>query len=164
MHTGIEGDFLTRVENIKTSLVRGNLAVHKPLLLLLALGRVQRQERPLTPFNVIAGELSALLEKYWTQKGDPEVLDPFWRLQSDELWKVVCEHEKKLEFKKGRENEPTLTSLREADARGGFLEHYDSQLRQRPDLIESAARHLLSRYFPEHPPHEVASAARLTLR
>jgi putative restriction endonuclease len=164
MHTGLDGDFLTRIENIKTSLVGGKVAVHKPLLLLLTLGRIQRKEPRLTSFKIIEKELSRHLERYWPQKGKPEVLDPFWRLQNDGLWEVCCRDEGKLVPKKGTQDEPTLASLREADASGGFLEKYDSRLRQRPDLLGSAVRHLLSKYLQAYPLDEVASAVRVSLR
>ena len=163
MDTGIPGDFLTRVDNIKVSVVRGNYAVHKPLLLLFALGRVQRREPQFTPFKVIEQELSPSLRTYWIQKGSPEVLDPFWLLQHDLLWEVRCEDRSKLILKKGKQDEPTLTSLREADASGGFPDHYYRQLSQSPELIESAARLLLSKYFQGHLPQRVASDVGLAL-
>lgn len=119
-------------------------APHKPLLLLLALGRVQRGERRLVSFSEVEGKLRALLEAYGPCRRSYEPELPFWHLQTDRLWVLPdAEHLTKRQGGKS----PLITEMRRA-AKGGFPEEVDELLRANPELIRKLARTLLEEHFP----------------
>ena len=60
-------------------------APNKPLLLLYALGRVQRGEPRLVPFVEVEGPVNELLRGYGR---DSNAEYPFWHLTSDSLWQI----------------------------------------------------------------------------
>jgi len=59
--------------------------------------------------------------------------------------------------------DPTVTSLRRSGAAGGFLEKYDTLLRQQPEFLKKVARFILAEYFPPDLRDEIALAAQLSL-
>ncbi|MBJ6610750.1 MAG: hypothetical protein JG718_10360 [Candidatus Thiothrix moscowensis] len=66
-------------------------APHKPLLLLLALARVQQGKSRLMSFT----EIEVLLEKVITAFGPnrpPHPEYPFWHLKSEEIWEIPVHH------------------------------------------------------------------------
>lgn len=160
MSNDIASELLTAVENLRVWQQKGRRAVHKPLLLLIALGRIQRKEPRFASFQEIEHRLRPLLERYGTQKSSPNSAYPFWRLQHDGIWEV--RNQSGLIQRKSN-TDPTLTSLRREQASGGLLEKYDALLRQQPELLKRIARHLLEQHFRESPQHGITSAAGLTL-
>jgi putative restriction endonuclease len=79
------------VAELRTWSRRGERAVHKPLLLLVLLGRAAQGRGSVTRFIEIQEQLTALLRDYGrpTKRVHPEY--PFWHLQSDfggKLWSV----------------------------------------------------------------------------
>ena len=58
-------------------------APHKPLLLLLALGRLQRQEAPIVEFSQIDAPLKTLIDEFGPSGAGKNRHFPFWHLASD---------------------------------------------------------------------------------
>jgi putative restriction endonuclease len=138
------------VQNLQTWRRQGQTAAHKPLLLLLALGRVQRDEPRLASFLEVEPRLVSLLKSHGQVRSTPHAGYPFWRLQHDGLWEVEVRNRAELVLRQSN-TDPTLTALRKSDAWGGFIEAYDRLLRARPELIRRIARALLHDHFPsEH--------------
>lgn len=149
---------LNRFEAIRQWEADGKRAPHKPLLALLALGRVQRGEPRLVTFKRVEPDLRQLLHEF----GPPwptTPLYPFWYLQTDLLWEVPEGPE--LDHREGK-TEPKITSLR-AKARGGFPEPVDTALRDEPGLLIRAAQLLLNRHFEPSLHAEIATACGLDL-
>ncbi len=118
-------------------------APHKPLLLLLALGRVQRGEDRLVPFKDVREPLRRLLMEFGPSRDSYHPEYPFWRLQHDGLWEVPGgEH---LEPRRGNTN-PSLGAL--LGVSGGFPEAVDDVLRARPDLVRELGHEVLNAHFP----------------
>ena len=65
-HSGTESDILARVESLKLWKRHGERAPHKPLLILLALGRLQRGEPRFARFTEIEPRLNELLQEFGT--------------------------------------------------------------------------------------------------
>ncbi|WP_152622443.1 hypothetical protein [Archangium violaceum] len=138
---------LNAVQNLQTWRRQGQRAAHKPLLLLLALGRIQRNEPRLASFLELEPRLVSLLKSHGQVRSTPHAGYPFWRLQHDGLWEVEVRN--RAEFVLRQSNtDPTLTALRRADVWGGFVEKYDQLLRARPELLHRIARTLLNDHFP----------------
>ena len=66
----------------------GERAPHKPLLLLLALGRVSRGRERLVRYEELEPPLRQLLKRFGPRRRliGPEF--PFWHLQTDGLWEI----------------------------------------------------------------------------
>ena len=122
-------------------------APHKPLLLLLTLGRLSRAEGRFVRFAEIEAQLRQLLKRFGQERSSVRPWYPFWHLTSDGLWEIP--EGGHLPNRKG--DTPPLTVLR--PLRGGVPAAVDRLLRGNPELIETATVMLLNRHFPDsfHP-------------
>jgi putative restriction endonuclease len=142
----------------------GKRAAHKPLLLLLALGYVQRERRHLLPFAEIEPKLISLLKEFGPHRATYAASYPFWYLQNDNdghLW--VVEHGSTLPPRTGKRAEPPASVFREQKIRAGFTPEVFNALVSDPALLRDAARELLERHFPETLHEDIADAVGLTL-
>ncbi|MDE2978139.1 MAG: hypothetical protein OXU63_11545 [Acidobacteriota bacterium] len=79
-------DFLRRIADIKLWRRGNERAPHKPLLLLFALGRVQRGEKRLARYgNEVAADLKKLLRRFGRPRSILHPEAPFARLLGDDL-------------------------------------------------------------------------------
>lgn len=151
--------FLERLEAIRQWEANGaKRAPHKPLLVLLALGRVQAGEERLQRFADLEKPLARLLREF----GPPwptTPLYPFWYLRNDRVWEVP--EAGQLDTRAGKP-EPRITALR-ATAHGGFPADIDSLLRAEPSLVRQAAELLLDRHFETSLHAAIASACGIDL-
>ena len=116
-------------------------AVHKPLLVLIALARLQQGQDRLR-LDDISQPLARLLEAYSQPvRGAQDPSLPFWHLHSDGLWRV--EGADALPRQKG--NFPRLPALRATTA--GFRPDVAAALRADPALVDEAADLILHEYF-----------------
>jgi putative restriction endonuclease len=94
-------------------------APHKPLLILLSLGRLAHGEGRLISFEEIEPQLRELLQEFGPTRKSYHPEFPFWYLQSDGVWEVS--NPENLSMRKGSSN-PTAAELRRKRARAGFPE------------------------------------------
>ena len=121
-------------------------AVHKPLLVLLALSRVSGSAPQTMDWNEAEPLLKELLEEFGPDGSANTRHYPFWHLQTDGLWQLD-----------GPANilnrppgaTPTLTELRQNHVRGGFTGPIYSALKADPDLIATVAQRIVDAHFPE---------------
>ncbi len=121
-------------------------AVHKPLLVLLALSRVNASTEQTIDWNDAEPLLKELLEEFGPNGSANTRHYPFWHLQTDGLWQL-----------EGPANilnrppgaTPTLTELRQNHVRGGFTWSIYSALTSKPDLIATVAQRIVDAHFPE---------------
>ena len=135
-------------------------APHKPLLLLLALGRAARGEDRLMEFAAIEEKLRDLLEEFGPPSARQTPHLPFWHLRTDGIWQIEG-----LPGIEGRApgDSARITELR-AGVRGGLEEHIHRAVREDPDLLRELAQVLLDAHFPERTYHEdIASAVGVEL-
>jgi putative restriction endonuclease len=134
-------------------------APHKPLLLLYALGRLQRGEPRLVDFALAEPVLQALLDRFGPpRKTHP--LYPFWYLRSDGLWEVSDATGLPL---RGGDKEPRVTAVRDAHLMGGFPPEVEDALRSNPELLVETARLLLDGHFAESMHEDICEATGLDL-
>lgn len=139
-------EFLRRIAEIRVWRQDGQRAPHKPLLLLLALGRLSRGKPRLASYtHEIRQPLSRLLDRFGPPRRANHPEHPFWRLRNDNLWEVPDD-----------ETLPTTSSgdvlssaLAENGTHGGFPEPLQRLLRRNPELVETATAHLLAANFPD---------------
>ena len=125
-----------RLDELKVWKRGDQRAPHKPLLLLLAMGRAVREEERLVSFREIEMPLTGLLRHFGPPRRAYHPEFPFRYLANDGLWEV-----------------PEVASwskshLRERGVRGGLPEPLYRLLAADPVSARLAARRLLDEHFP----------------
>jgi len=120
-------------------------APHKPLLILLALGRIVRGQERLAAFTEIDEPLRRLLVQFGPPRKSVHSEYPFWRLQTNGLWEVVSEP---LGRRKGN-TDPLKSELIAKSAMGGFPEKIWEELKNNRRFLAKTALYLLKSSFPE---------------
>ena len=121
-------------------------AVHKPLLVLLALDRLLRGEAPLVEFAGIEDKLGKLLEEFGPSGSEKTRHNPFWHLRTDGVWQLAGPAEI---TSRPAGATPTITELRQGRVAGGFAEPGRLALARDPALVAEIARRILNAHFPE---------------
>ena len=153
-------EFLDTVSSLRRWSGRGERAPHKPLLVLLALARVQRRESRLMTFDEVEEPLRRLLEDFGPPRKSYHPEFPFWHLQSDGIWEVEADD---LVMRKGSSS-PTVRSLRDHEAEAGLVaEVYDNLLGD-TRLVVQAAEEILDSYFPPSIHEDLLAAVGLDVR
>ncbi len=138
--------FLRRLSGIRVWRKGDQRAPHKPLLLLLALGRVSQGRPRLADFaQEIQGPLSRLLDRYGPPRTVAHPEHPFWRLRNDELWEIPGADA----LSTTSSGDLLLSALRKQSVAGGFPPPLHSLLAGNPELVERVTSYLLSANFPE---------------
>jgi putative restriction endonuclease len=121
-------------------------APHKPLLLLMALARLQRGEGQWLRFSEIEEPFRELLGQFGPEGSARNPHYPFWRLRNDGIW--VIPEEGKLVASQTSSGDVHLAELRLIGARGGLRADLYEHLRSRPELANTLARQILEGGFP----------------
>ncbi len=138
-------EFLQKIERINVWQRRGERAPHKPLLLLLALGRVLGKRERLAAYMQIESRLTDLLKNFGPPRKAWHPEFPFGRLPADELWEIP----ERETLSRTASGDLRVRDLRERGVQGGFPEPLYDLLRNRPELGREAAQRLLDGHFPE---------------
>lgn len=141
-------EVLDAFENIRRAQRAGVFAPHKPLLILLALARVQRGEPRLVEFAAIDDALKLLLTEFGPSSAAKSRHYPFWHLATDgkgALWDLSGPREV---LKRPAAATPSLGELLAHHVKGGFPVDVDEALRHQPGLLKAVASRVLESYFP----------------
>lgn len=119
-------------------------AVHKPLLVLYAIGKLLRSEGRLISYADIEEELRNLLREFgpWRSTHNPQF--PFWRLQNDGIWEVSDA----ANIRQTASGDAYITDLRSYNVSGGFPEPIAYQLQNDSKLAFEIIQNLLDAHFP----------------
>ena len=149
--------FLRLVNDITIWKKGSQRAPHKPLLLLLSLGRSFHGEPRLIPFT----EAETRFGELWRRFGPPTrglVQYPFQYLLSDGIWEIP----RASELPSWGTNHLRVTDLRKHDVEGGFTREVSELLESDPELALRAARLLLAGHFPISLHYEMLEAVGLS--
>jgi putative restriction endonuclease len=135
-------------------------APHKPLLVLLALGRWSQGEEEAVPFQEIDPSLTALLKEFGPPRQSYHPEYPFWRLQNDGVWVVQSDTPMKT---RQSNSDPPKSELLAHHARAGFSPEVQAVLHADPGLVTEIATRLLENHFPESIHPDILSAVGLSL-
>lgn len=139
-------EFFRLVAEVRSRSVGGRRKPHKPLLLLLALGRVARGEPRLGTYaDDLEEPMKRLLASFGRPGDAPRPVAPFGRLPSDGLWEIPGGET----LSRTASGDLHTGPLRERRVRGGFPERLHDLLCRQPELVERAASRLLGDNFPE---------------
>ncbi len=141
-------DVLDAFDKIRRAQRAGVYAPHKPLLILLALSRVQRGEPRLVAFAAVEPLLKRLLTEFGPSGAGKSRHYPFWHLATDgsgALWQLSGPRDI---LKRPAAATPGLTELRTHHIEGGFSADIDDALRHVPGLLQAVASRVLETYFP----------------
>jgi putative restriction endonuclease len=119
-----------RFRELRQATVGGHRAPHKPLLVLLMLGRYQRSEFEPLKFSDAQNQLAKLLCEFGPPSRTANVLDPFWRLQNDGIWRVMDEANGRIAE---TTDPPNAAILADRRAKGNFISDITETLKQNPN-------------------------------
>jgi hypothetical protein len=145
--SALAAQLLQRLSTLRRWTRDQTVAVHKPLLLLMAFARVRQGLPRLVVFSEIEAELRSLIAEFSPVQGrsiHPEY--PFWRLQHDGLWEVVNAEELP---SRASNTDPPISVLRSRRVQGGLPTPYYELVRLRGDVLEQAVNAALALLPPE---------------
>ena len=149
-----EDDFLDRLSRVVVNIHKNRRAPNKPLLLLLALGRVTDGRERLAAYTEIEKPLKKLLAEFGPPRKTIHPEQPFGHLRTDGLWEIPGDSI----LPASSSGTLLVGGLREHSAKGGFPEDIFQLLKQNPRIVHSAAQLILERHFP-HTRHDRIRAA-----
>ncbi|MFP4614945.1 MAG: phosphorothioated DNA-binding restriction endonuclease [Thiohalorhabdus sp.] len=123
----------------------GQRAPHKPLLVLLALGCLQRKGQQELPYAEIEGPMKQLLEDFGPPRQTYHPEYPFFHLQSDGVWELTTEGGIQLPLDRKL---PNAGVFREYGVKGGFPEPILEIFQEDPEAVRVVAELLLGAHFP----------------
>ncbi len=139
-------EFLKKIDEINVWKSGGQRAPHKPLLLLLALGRVLNDQERLASYpSEIKPELANLLQRFGPPRKALHPEFPFGRLRADGLWEIPGSESLRVTAS----GDFFVRELQSQRVAGGFPEEIYHMLRDSSELVREAARRLLDGHFPE---------------
>jgi putative restriction endonuclease len=146
-------DVLHSLTKLKQHQQDGHRSPHKPLLMLLALGRLAMSDSSAVPWSVAEHALAGLIAEF----GQPSrtgraqsAAYPFTRLRSDGIWELNAD----VPMDK-------ITPLSERNVTGRLTSPIESALRANPALLLEAARILVTSNFPDTVAPDVLEAVGL---
>lgn len=135
-------------------------AVHKPLLILLALSRVARNDTRMIEFSDIEDQFKQLLSEFGPSSAPGSRHYPFWHLATDGIWQLDGPKDF---LNRPPAATPNLGELRSLHISGGFAPEVDEALRRDPQLRAQLAHQLLDAHFPDTLHGDILSAIGLDL-
>jgi putative restriction endonuclease len=139
----VQNEWLSRVQRLRRWEHSGQRAPHKPLLLLYALGRLQRGETGPVLFTELEAPVRNLLRDFGPARRSYHPEFPFHHLTSDGLWQISDQA-----GRDARTLGTAVTRLRAAGARGQLESAFEQVLDADPVLLAAVVRALLDGNFP----------------
>ena len=122
----------------------GRRSPHKPLLLLLSIGRHLNGHERLATFGDIEGDLNRLIRRFGLPDSRENAYHPFWHLRNDGLWQI----DRPELVRMTTAGHAYISDLREHGIRGGLPQEFLSVIERGPDVAWRIVRSLLNNYFP----------------
>lgn len=150
---------LKRLAAVRIDRSHGGRAPHKPLMLLLALGRVGLgPEGRLIPYETADERFKELWAEFGRPGAPARAYYPFGRLRNDDgLWEIPEESQ----LSTGRAADLRIAEAKLLRITAGFPQDVHDLLRRHPELVSRAARQILSDHFPPSIHQDILDAVRL---
>lgn len=143
-------DVLARLSSLRQHQRDGRRSPHKPLLVLLALGRLARTGSSTLPWSEAETQLAALISEFGPPSRTAAAQSaayPFTRLRADGVWTLDRDVEMN-----------NLRPLRAAEVSGRLESSLEDRLRGHLAVVPSVARALVDSHFPATVAADVLSA------
>ena len=137
-------DVLNRVRTLRVGTWHGRRSPHKPLLLLLSIGRHSNGHERLSAFGDIEEDLNSLIRRFGLPNNRENAYLPFWHLRNDGLWEI----DRPDLVRMTTSGHAFISDLREHRIRGGITQEVLSVLERNPGLALCVVQSLLNDYFP----------------
>lgn len=137
-------EFRQKLTNLNVWKQGRQRAPHKPLLLLLAMGRAAQGAERLAPFNEIEETLTGLLRHFGPPRQTHHPEFPFGRLVTDGLWEIPGADS----LRRTRSGDLYKTDLQERGITGGLPEPLYRLLAADPASARAAAHWIVDEHFP----------------
>ena len=154
--------FLERLAAVRIDRSHGGRAPHKPLMLLLALGRVGLGPNSrLIPYKTADRSFRELWREFGRPGKQPRAYYPFGRLRNDDgLWEIPEESQ----LSSGRAADLRVSEAKRFKITGGFRQDVHDLLCHHPELVSRAAHQILSEHFPPAIHQDILEAVQITPR
>ncbi len=160
MHISQDSEaILWRFDELVTWKAGGQRAVHKPLLILYALGRWQRGLTDVL-YPAVEKDLKSLLRGFGPPRRADHPEQPFWRLRKDGVWTVHAPDGVSMTT---GDDSPRVPLLRALNVRAEFSPDVQAALSADPSLTAAIATRILECHFPESLHPDILNAVGLTL-
>ncbi|MBD3842474.1 MAG: HNH endonuclease [Campylobacterales bacterium] len=127
-------------------------APHKPLLILYALGQLQKNDLRLLPYEKVGNDLKQLLIDFGPIRKSYHPKEPFVRLSRDRIWEL----DKEVIL-----SNPNNRKLLSDHVSGGFIPEVYNVLKSNMDHIPKLAQIILDQHFPSTIHEDILSAVGL---
>ncbi len=146
---------ISSIHSIRMWSSGGQRAPHKPLLILLALGRLQQQQTKLA-FADIKEQLASLIEEFGPPRKVIHPQYPFVRLTIDGIWQINKDYS-------GVSSDPSSRRLEEDNVIGEFTPEVLACLQQDTIAIPRIAQEVLDANFPDTLHDDILTAVGLNI-
>jgi putative restriction endonuclease len=140
MPTLSDEEVLDRLTSFRQYQQDGKRAPHKPLLVLLALARLEETGTSAVSWSTAENQLADLISEFGPPSRTGRAQSaayPFTRLRRDDIWLIDADVP-----------DDNLTPLREQHVTGRLESRLEDALRTKPSLVRAAARRLVESHFP----------------
>lgn len=135
-----------RVDSLNVWKRGSQRAPHKPILLLIALGRASRGDSSPVLFEEIAPKIEELLREFGPSRQSYHPEYPFWRLQNDGLWSVASDTALRA---RESNSDPPKSELIAKHATGQLSPDVLEALERDSTAAARIARKVLESHFPQ---------------
>ncbi len=151
-----QNPLLEKFKGLRMWTVNGRPAPQKPLVLLLALGKLSQGQERLS-FRELCGRLPELVKLVQPGRNRPKPEQPFWRLMTDGIWKVDARGH----IRETSSGDARRSDLKELDAMGRFTDDVLEFLKSNPRNIGILVAQLLHENFATYRHNEILEAVGL---
>ena len=153
---------IEKFKQINQAVYKGKRAPHKPLLILLALAKLQQSKDQYISYETIDRELKELLIDFGPLRKRYQPDLPFYHLQSDNLWELKGHTQEDQDYL-NTISRPSRKVFLKNNIMGGFPNSIYSELVQNKNQISEIAKYLLNSHFPESYHNDILSAIGLNI-
>ncbi|RRR65585.1 MAG: hypothetical protein EI684_22665 [Candidatus Viridilinea halotolerans] len=129
--------------SIKIWRSKGQVALHKPLLLLYALWMYRQNHERMIPYKKIDSDLAAIVQELQIMSRPFRAYYPFWRLQNDDIWEV--EHPEFIRV--SSQGDAWKNDLDQFNPKGGVTVFIFTDLKNNNNLSLDISERIIQKFF-----------------
>ena len=135
---------LYKLSNITVNKRQERRSPHKPLLILLSVGRQLNGQRHPATWQETEPKLKTLIRDYGLPDSRENAHLPFWRLRNDGIWDI----DRPELVRQTSRGDAYTSDLRQHEIRGSLTPEFKDAVDTDPEFLQLALHLLLNTYFP----------------